>query len=94
MIKAGIVGATGYTGAELIRLLAVHPEAQLVAVTSRSDEGNAVADMYPHLRGVVNLNFVAPEVANLADCDVVFFAASRCGTEPGARDPGRRYSRH
>ncbi len=75
MIKAGIVGATGYTGAELIRLLAVHSEAQLVAVTSRSDQGNAVADMYPHLRGVVNLNFVAPEVANLADCDVVFFAA-------------------
>lgn len=74
MIKVGIVGATGYTGAELMRLLAEHPEAQLVAVTSRSDQGSAVTDMYPHLRGVVNLHFVAPEVDNLADCNVVFFA--------------------
>lgn len=86
MIKVGIVGATGYTGAELMRLLAEHPEAQLVAVTSRSDQGNAVADMYPHLRGVVNLHFVAPEVDNLVDCNVVFFATPpRCCAKIGSR---------
>ncbi len=74
MIKVGIVGATGYTGAELMRLLASHPETELVVVTSRSDQGNAVTDMYPHLRGIVDLTFVTPDVNKLSICDVVFFA--------------------
>ena len=74
MIKVGIVGGTGYTGVELLRLLAVHPEVQLTAITSRKEDGVPVADMYPSLRGRVNLAFSAPDKADLSQCDVVFFA--------------------
>ncbi|WP_395139096.1 N-acetyl-gamma-glutamyl-phosphate reductase [Schlegelella aquatica] len=74
MIKVGIVGGTGYTGVELLRLLAQHPEAQVVAITSRKEAGMPVADMYPSLRGRVDLAFVTPDEARLTECDVVFFA--------------------
>jgi N-acetyl-gamma-glutamyl-phosphate reductase len=74
MIKVGIVGGTGYTGVELLRLLAAHPEVALQVITSRSEEGTAVADMFPNLRGHVDLRFTAPDPVALADCDVVFFA--------------------
>lgn len=74
MIKVGIVGGTGYTGVELLRLLATHPEAQLTAITSRKENGLPVADMYPSLRGRVSLAFSSPESARLTECDVVFFA--------------------
>jgi len=74
MIKVGIVGGTGYTGVELLRLLAQHPQAQLVAITSRKETGMPVADMYPSLRGRVDLAFTDPSTAPLKDCDVVFFA--------------------
>ncbi len=74
MIKVGIVGGTGYTGVELLRLLAAHPQAELTAITSRKEDGMPVADMFPSLRGFVKLAFSAPEKAKLTDCDVVFFA--------------------
>ncbi|MBY0573423.1 MAG: N-acetyl-gamma-glutamyl-phosphate reductase [Undibacterium sp.] len=74
MIKIGIVGGTGYTGVELLRILATHPQAQLTAITSRKEDGVPVAQMYPSLRGRVNLAFSSPEKANLKECDVVFFA--------------------
>jgi N-acetyl-gamma-glutamyl-phosphate reductase len=74
MIKVGIVGGTGYTGVELLRLLAAHPDVQLSAITSRKEDGMPVAEMYPSLRGSVDLAFSAPEKAKLAECDVVFFA--------------------
>lgn len=74
MIKVGIVGGTGYTGVELLRLLAVHPEVQLTAITSRKEDGLPVADMYPSLRGRVDLAFSAPDKVDLTQCDVVFFA--------------------
>lgn len=74
MIKVGIVGGTGYTGIELLRLLAAHPEVELRAITSRSDAGTAVAEMFPNLRHYVDLAFVEPNIELLADCDVVFFA--------------------
>ncbi|MDR2033002.1 MAG: N-acetyl-gamma-glutamyl-phosphate reductase [Azoarcus sp.] len=74
MIKAGIVGGTGYTGVELLRILAGHPAVRLEAITSRSDAGTKVADMFPSLRRKVELDFVAPEDAALEQCDVVFFA--------------------
>jgi N-acetyl-gamma-glutamyl-phosphate reductase len=73
-IKVGIVGGTGYTGVELLRLLALHPQVELTAITSRGDAGLAVADMFPSLRGLVNLVFADPANANLTACDVVFFA--------------------
>lgn len=74
MIKVGIVGGTGYTGVELLRLLSQHPEVQLQAITSRKEAGLPVADMYPSLRGHVELAFVTPDDAKLNECDVVFFA--------------------
>lgn len=74
MIKAGIVGGTGYTGVELLRLLAQHPEVEIVAITSRGDAGLAVSSMFPSLRGRVDLKFEDPVSANLKRCDVVFFA--------------------
>ncbi|ABR88454.1 N-acetyl-gamma-glutamyl-phosphate reductase [Janthinobacterium sp. Marseille] len=74
MIKVGIVGGTGYTGVELLRLLATHPEVKLTAITSRKEDGLPVADMFPSLRGRVDLAFSAPEKAKLTECDVVFFA--------------------
>uniref|UniRef100_UPI00333FBF40 N-acetyl-gamma-glutamyl-phosphate reductase n=1 Tax=Castellaniella defragrans TaxID=75697 RepID=UPI00333FBF40 len=73
-IKVGIVGGTGYTGVELLRLLSAHPHAQLHAITSRKEEGMPVADMFPNLRGHVDLCFQTPENAALEQCDVVFFA--------------------
>jgi len=74
MIKVGIVGGTGYTGVELLRLLARHPRVELTAITSRKEAGMKVADMFPNLRGRVGLAFSAPEEAGLEKCDVVFFA--------------------
>ncbi len=74
MIKVGIVGGTGYTGVELLRILSKHPQVELVAITSRSEAGQAVADMYPNLRGHVDLKFTVPDHDQLARCDVVFFA--------------------
>jgi N-acetyl-gamma-glutamyl-phosphate reductase len=73
-IKVGIVGGTGYTGIELLRLLSQHPQAELVTITGRRDAGTAVCDMYPSLRGIVDLTFVEPDKAPLKECDVVFFA--------------------
>ena len=74
MIKVGIVGGTGYTGVELLRILVNHPDVELSVITSRSEEGVAVADMYPNLRGHTDLRFSVPDVAALGNCDVVFFA--------------------
>jgi len=74
MVKVGIVGGTGYTGVELLRLLAQHPEVQLQAITSRKEAGMPVSDMFPSLRGRVGLKFVEPGDAGLSSCDVVFFA--------------------
>src|SRR5690625_204485 len=72
--RVGVVGGTGYAGAELLRLLAVHPEVELVAVTGRRQAGVPVADAYPQLRGKIDLQFSTPEQARLEQCDVVFFA--------------------
>src|SRR6476661_4876166 len=74
MITVGIVGGTGYTGVELLRLLAQHPEARVRAITSRKDAGTRVAQMFPSLRGHYDLTFSDPKDAGLGSCDVVFFA--------------------
>ncbi len=73
-LKVGIVGGTGYTGVELLRILVQHPKVQLTAITSRSEQGIAVAQLFPNLRGHCDLSFSLPELENLAECDVVFFA--------------------
>jgi len=74
MIKAGIIGGTGYTGVELLRLLAGHPAVDLAVITSRGEKGARVSELFPNLRGRVNLSFVEPDDAVLKGCDVVFFA--------------------
>lgn len=74
MIKVGIVGGTGYTGVELLRLLVQHPETELAAITSRQEAGKAVSAVFPSLRGRVALAFSHPDKAALDKCDVVFFA--------------------
>jgi N-acetyl-gamma-glutamyl-phosphate reductase len=74
MIKIGIIGGTGYTGVELLRLLTAHPEAKLQVITSRGETGKKVADLFSSLRGHVDLAFTEPDAKFLADCDVVFSA--------------------
>ncbi|HXZ46384.1 MAG TPA: N-acetyl-gamma-glutamyl-phosphate reductase [Pseudolabrys sp.] len=74
MIKIGIIGGTGYTGVELLRLLAAHPQADLRVITSRGEAGKQVAELFPNLRGHVRLAFSEPDPKALADCDVVFSA--------------------
>lgn len=74
MIKAGVIGGTGYTGVELLRLLATHPDVTLSVITSRSEAGKRVADLFPSLRGFSELSFTEPTPASFAGCDVVFSA--------------------
>jgi len=74
MIKAGIVGGTGYTGVELLRLLAAHPDVEIAAITSRGEAGTPVARMFPSLRGRVDVAFSDPAQTDLTACQCVFFA--------------------
>ncbi|MGC9127457.1 MAG: N-acetyl-gamma-glutamyl-phosphate reductase [Acidithiobacillus sp.] len=74
MIRVGIVGGTGYTGVELVRLLAGHPELQLEVVTSRTEAGQSLVDFFPNLRGHTTLRYEAPDLARLRELDLVFFA--------------------
>ncbi|PCJ42809.1 MAG: N-acetyl-gamma-glutamyl-phosphate reductase [SAR86 cluster bacterium] len=74
MITVGVVGATGYTGVELLRILVQHPEVTIQMVTSRSEAGTAVSAIFPNLREHLQLNFCNPDPDLLAECDLVFFA--------------------
>ncbi len=74
MINVGIVGGTGYTGVELMRILVNHPKAVLNVITSRSNAGTAVSEMFPSLRGKVDLSFTEPNMDDYKECDLVFFA--------------------
>ncbi|EEY93638.1 N-acetyl-gamma-glutamyl-phosphate reductase [Acinetobacter junii SH205] len=74
MISVGIVGGTGYTGVELLRLLLRHPQARVDVLTSRTEAGKRVADMFPSLRGHTELEFSDLDLDRLKQCDVVFFA--------------------
>lgn len=74
MLQIGIVGGTGYTGVELIRLLAGHPEVEIKVITSRSEAGKAVSELFPNLRGACDIAFSEPDLTLLSSCDVVFFA--------------------
>ena len=74
MVKVGIVGGTGYTGVELLRLLATHPQVEVKQITSRAEAGRQVSELYGNLRGHFDLAFSEPDPAALARCDLVFFA--------------------
>ena len=82
MIKVGVVGGTGYTGVELLRLLAGHPQAELVVITSRSEAGKPVSELFPNLRGSLELAFSEPDIEQLSSCELVFFATPN-GTAMG-----------
>ncbi len=74
-VKVGIIGGTGYTGMELLRILSAHPHATAEVITSRSEAGRKVVDLFPSLHGHCDLLFSDPAKANLEQCDVVFSAA-------------------
>jgi len=74
MVRVGIVGGTGYTGVELLRLLVLHPQVEVAVVTSRTDAGQRVDSVYPNLRGYIDVLFTAPDLNLLSECDAVFFA--------------------
>ena len=74
MITVGIVGGTGYTGVELLRLLLRHPNVQVNVLTSRTENGRRVDDMFPSLRGHTDLQYSDLNIDELKKCDVVFFA--------------------
>jgi len=87
VIKVGIVGATGYTGVELLRLLAPRKDVSIKVITSREMQGTSVADLFPNLRGHIDLAFSAPDTEELFSCDVVFYAtphAVAMKTVPGS----------
>lgn len=73
-IKIGIIGGTGYTGVELLRLLSSHPLAEVKIITSRTEQGREVGELFPSLRGHSALKFCAPDADSFHDCDVVFSA--------------------
>jgi len=85
-ISVAIVGGTGYTGVELLRLLVMHPAVDIRLVTSRAESGVAVADLYPNLRGHTALKFVEPDLEQLVNCDAVFFATPNGTAMHMARD--------
>ncbi|WP_171394555.1 N-acetyl-gamma-glutamyl-phosphate reductase [Acinetobacter ursingii] len=74
VVSVGIVGGTGYTGVELLRLLLRHPQVTVRVLTSRTEAGKRVADMFPSLRGHTDLEFSDLNLDLLKQCDVVFFA--------------------
>jgi len=74
LIKAGIIGGTGYTGGELLRLLILHPKAEVIAVSSRKEKGRKIREIHPHLKGFYEMEFVHPQDEIFFDCDVVFTA--------------------
>jgi len=86
MVKVGIIGGTGYTGAELLRLLVIHPEVKLQVITSRSEARRSVAELYPNLRNSADLVFSEPDMIKLAGCDVVFSATPNGIAMTHARD--------
>lgn len=91
MLKVGIVGAAGYAGAELVRIVLRHPEFDLRVITSNSDEGATLASVYPAFSGVTDLAFSRHDNAELFNCDVVFLATPHTvamKSAPGLLDSG------
>ncbi|MDY4191748.1 MAG: hypothetical protein SOX72_05965 [Oscillospiraceae bacterium] len=81
MVKAGIIGATGYAGEELCRILLGHPEAEIAAVSSVSFEGKPISEVYPSLRGIFD-GVLTDEDSAIAAGDVVFASLPHGLSEP------------
>ena len=100
MIKAGIMGATGYAGAEVLRICASHPEFEVAVITSDSEAGQQIADIYPAFRGVYDNLVLEPHATDsLLSCDVVFMGVPQSWHAPcassrrGGRDVHRPFRR-
>jgi N-acetyl-gamma-glutamyl-phosphate reductase len=75
MIRTAVVGATGYTGQELVRILARHPEAEIVALTSRREAGKSYGSVFPGFRGIVDLKITPHDIKRACrKAEVVFLA--------------------
>lgn len=72
--RVGVIGAAGYAGVELVRILSRHPEFDLVVITSNADAGQLCSDVYPALQGVCDLEYSTHDDPRLFNCDVVFLA--------------------
>lgn len=74
MVKVGVVGASGYTGAELIRLLLAHPKAEVSLITSESYQGKKISSLYPNLKGICDLSFSSYNAKGAKKAEVIFVA--------------------
>ena len=94
MVRVAVAGASGYMGAELLRLLCVHPKVELVAVTSERLAGQPLGSVFPHLRGLSSLAFQEVDAERLAaEADVVFLALPHMESQravPVLRARGRK----
>lgn len=94
MIRAAVIGGTGYAGAELVRILSGHPRAELTMITSRQYAGQPFSDIYPVMAGIVNLTCHAfSEEAVSEAADVIFTALphkASMGVVPGLIDRGKK----
>ncbi len=91
MLKAGIIGATGYGGAELFRLLQRHPQVQVAALASRSNTGSPYWEVYPHFYGHTDLVLQEIDLPNLFDqCDLIFTALPHGHAMPVAQEAVRQ----
>lgn len=94
MIKVGIIGATGYAGAELVRLLSRHPKVELTVLTSQTYAGKSMWEVFPHLYGVVENNLEELNLPDLANrCDVIFTALPHGHAMPVGQEVMRRGKR-
>lgn len=75
MLKVGVVGASGYTGIELVKLLITHPKVKLITVTSNAEQGKLVAEVFSALRLQTELSFHPHDTPLLMECDLIFFAS-------------------
>jgi len=73
-IKVGIIGGSGYTGIELLRIIHQHPNAEVHAITSRALEGRKISEVFPNMHGITELTYLLPDDQTLFECDIVFFA--------------------
>ena len=73
-IKVGIIGGSGYTGVELLRILHQHPNAEVTAITSRTLKGKKISEVFPNMAGISDLVYSLPDDKALFDCNIVFFA--------------------
>ncbi|MDZ7764349.1 MAG: N-acetyl-gamma-glutamyl-phosphate reductase [Melioribacteraceae bacterium] len=74
MLKVGIIGATGYTGSELVRLLHFHPEAEIEFITSETHKGKLFSDIHPQFKGLADIELKSVEEIDVKKVDVLFLA--------------------